>query len=103
MSDDTQDEKKDLISEETFEAFPQGFKAWVEELGWKREEIVDIQAKNEVIEIEPENGGKHIDFAITRDTETAFARFERLDTGEWQKKGKLDAISFGVWEKESAG
>ncbi len=87
----------DLLSEETFNGMPQSFKDWVQELGWKREEIIDINMKNEVLangyEVD-ENGkkwakwklGKHIDVTVERDTkERHFARFERLSDGGLKK------------------
>jgi hypothetical protein len=104
------DENKDTISEETFNSMPQAFKDWVQELGWKREELTGIELVNEILrDFEAEKNlddgwqkwkhGKHIDVAIERGTQEKYAaRFVRLDDKSWQNKTDEDAV-FGVWPK----
>lgn len=105
------DETKELISEEVFNAYPQGFRDWVAELEWKREEITGIELVNETLrDFEAERNsfdqwrrwkqGKHIDVAIERGAQNhQSARFIRSDDGGWQKKAGSHVSTFGVFER----
>lgn len=106
------EETKELISEEVFNNLPQGFRDWVAELEWKREEITSISVHNETLrDFEAEKNssdgwqrwkyGKHIDVAIERGAQNhQSARFVRLGDGGWQKKEGSHVSTFGVFGRE---
>lgn len=100
MSEDTP------ILQETYNALKPGVRNWIEEdLRWKREEISGINLENEILDDghEEVDGkkwakwkiGKHVDVTIWRNKkEQQYARFIRLDTGDWQKEKEADLTPF---------
>jgi hypothetical protein len=80
---------KGLISEEAFQALPQGFRDWVAKLGWEREEIDHITADPPV--------GHSRDISVSIQSKSRgrwLARFTRLDNGDWHLEEDHDITPF---------
>jgi hypothetical protein len=102
MNNPKVDNQKASISELAFNTYPQGLKDWIIELGWKREDIISCHVEYEMVETNASDEkwkrwkyGNRVDVTVNNmQLKRHFARFIRLDNGQWQKESEADITQF---------